>query len=367
MENIKTFFLRTGDKVGDIFGADGTVGLIILAAAAVVFIAAIAAIVVGCVKSKKRKSQTKTEEVVVRDDAYCATVVLDGGEPVGEPEAACAEGEGSGEAVTSNQTKAQKNVDKSKKASKSVDKKPPKKLLGKWVVEKKSKKEYIAVLLASNGEVMLTSEPYSTEQGARGGIETIKKGVETGNFVIYRDKSGEYYFKLKSASNRLLCAGEIYKTRERCVSAAESVKRLARDAVSVSGLVEGKEYVDYVPATDVTYEAKKGVRGKWAIENGENGFSARLYANNGQLMLATEEVAVRRNAVKAIDAVTKSAASGNFVIDKDKFGRFYYKLRNSQNSVICIGEAYDTLDNCISALESVRRFAASAPLPEDLK
>ncbi len=214
---------------------------------------------------------------------------------------------------------------------------------------------------------MLTSEPYSTEQGARGGIETIKKGVETGNFVIYRDKSGEYYFKLKSASNRLLCAGEIYKTRERCVSAAESVKRLARDAVSVSGVVEGKEYVDYVPVADVDYEAKKGVRGKWTIENGENGFSARLYANNGQLMLATEEVAVRKNAVRAIDTVTKSAASGNFVIDKDKFGRFYYKLRNSQNSVICIGEAYDTLDNCISALESVRRFAASAPAPEDLK
>ena len=78
--------------------------------------------------------------------------------------------------------------------------------------------------------------------------------------------------------------------------------------------------------------------GKWKIEQSENGgFSAKLYANNGQIMLSTEEVASRKTAEKAVESVRKNCAEGNFYIDKDKFGRFYYKLHNAQRSVICTG------------------------------
>ena len=66
-----------------------------------------------------------------------------------------------------------------------------------------------------------------------------------------------------------------------------------------------------------------------------------------------------------IEAVTKNAIAGNFIIDRDKFGRYYYKLRNAQKSVICIGEAYESLDSCVSAIESVRRFVVNAVPPQD--
>ena len=103
--------------------------------------------------------------------------------------------------------------------------------------------------------------------------------------------------------------------------------------------------------------------GKWKIEQSENGgFSAKLYANNGQLMLSTEEVSARKTAEKAVESVRKNCADGNFFIDKDKFGRFYYKLHNAQNSVICTGETYDTIDGVVSAIESVRRFASNAEI-----
>ena len=79
----------------------------------------------------------------------------------------------------------------------------------------------------------------------------------------------------------------------------------------------------------------------------------------------TEEVALEKSAKNAIESVKKNAEQGNFIIDHDKFGRFYYKLRNAQKSVICIGEAYETLDSCTSAIESVRRFALTAIFVED--
>ena len=241
--------------------------------------------------------------------------------------------------------------------------KEPKKLLGKWSVEKKSDGEYISKLAASNGEVMLSSEIYTTEDGARSGIETIIKGVDSGKFVIYQDKSKNYYYKLKSTGNRLLCVGEIYKSKDQCLKAVESVKRIAKDSPVMSELVEGVAYAEYTPAV---IDMKGGMRGKWRVEKTEEGnYTARLYANNGQLMLATEEVSQIKSAKNAIESVKKNAEAGNFIIDHDKFGRFYYKLRNAQKSVICIGEAYEKLDSCVSAIESVRRFALNAIIVED--
>jgi uncharacterized protein YegP (UPF0339 family) len=158
-----------------------------------------------------------------------------------------------------------------------------------------------------------------------------------------------------------LCVGEIYKSKDQCLKAVESVKRIAKNSTVLEGVSDGAHYVDYTPIKVDGYEVKKGLAGKWKIEATQDGkFSAKLYASNGQLMLATEEVSVRKTAENAIESVKKNSFAGNFIIDKDKFGRFYYKLRNAQKSVICIGEAYESLDSCISALESVRRFAYTA-------
>ncbi len=241
-----------------------------------------------------------------------------------------------------------------------------KRFVGKWVVEIKSDDEYISKLSASNGEVMLSSEIYTTEEGARAGIATIIKAIETGEFIIYQDKSKDYYYKLKNAQNRLLCAGEIYKSKAQCEKAVESVKRIAKEAIVQDELVEGDKYVEYTPIKHPKYDVKKGMEGKWKVEETDEGrFSAKLYASNGQLMLSTEGVSTKSGALSSIDSVKKYAKAGYFVIDRDKFGRFYYKLRNKQKSVVCMGEAYDSLDNCTNALESVRRLASTAILVKE--
>ena len=250
--------------------------------------------------------------------------------------------------------------EKKEPVKKETAKKETKKAVGKWVIFRKSDKEYIAELFASNGEVMLTSETYTTATGAESGIATIIKGVEADAFVIYQDKKNNYYYKLKNANNRLLCVGEIYTTKDQCQKAVESVKRLVKTAVKVPEINESEKYVDYTPVDINSYDGK--AKGKWKIESTDGGkFVAKLFASNGQLMLATEEVASKKTVLNSIESVKKNAVDGNFIIDKDKFGRFYYKLRNAQKSVICIGESYDRLDACVSALESVRRFAYTAP------
>ena len=234
---------------------------------------------------------------------------------------------------------------------------------GSWTVEYKRLGEYVAVLCAKNGEPMLSSETYSTEEGARAGIGTIVKNITGGGtFVIYRDKNDNYYFKLKTAGNKFLCVGETYRSKDQCEKAMESVKRLAPTAPVSGGLSESDEYIEYSPAT-VTIPPD-AAPGRWQIESMSGGmFRAKLYAANGQLMLTTEEVSSQRTAIAVVESIKKNAADGNFVIDRDKFGRYYYKLRNARKSVICMGESYDSLPSCVKAIETVRRYCATAVLP----
>ena len=306
---------------------------------------------------KVEDAQTETQ-AEVEEKSESASVAPIATEPVVEKVEIVSEEK------TEKKTTAKAKTSTKKVAQKPVETKPAKKLNGKWSVEIKRTGEYVSKLSASNGGVMLYSETYTTEEGARNGIATIIKGIENGNVILYQDKNANYYFKIKTAGNRLLCVGEIYKSKEQCLKAIETVKRIASGSTISSELVEGARYIEYTPADIDT--SKKTLRGKWKVETTSEGkYVAKLFASNGQLMLSTEEVANKKTAENAVESVKKNAIDGNFIIDRDKSGRYYYKLRNAQKSVICIGEAYESLDSCVSAIESVRRFASTAVIAEN--
>lgn len=355
----------------DAVGVDGWVVMVAGLAAIVLVLAIIIGVIAAIVRGKKKKKAVKaaakatqaaqpvkTETPKVKEQPKEPPVLEIGDiEPIKEEQAP---------KPTAKKPTAKKVAESKVSApAKPAAKTEKPKALGKWVVEQKSDDEFISLLSASNGEIMLTSETYVSEDGARKGIETIIKAVESGEFVIHKTKNGTFYFKLKSAGNRLLCAGEIYKERTSCENAVESVKRIAADSPIAEEVSEGEKYLEYTPVKLTEKDIERATSGKWRIETTEDDkYFATLYASNGQVMLSTEEVSSKATAVSGIENVKKNALAGNFVIDKDKFGKYYYKLRNAHKSIICIGESYKTADSCISALESVRKLAAKSQIAE---
>jgi len=100
-------------------------------------------------------------------------------------------------------------------------------------------------LKATNGQVILTSEVYTTKQACLNGIESIKKncvgGVEDQTvenfetvkhpkFELYADKAGEFRFRLKATNGEVIGVSEGYKTKVSCENGIESVKNNAPDA-----------------------------------------------------------------------------------------------------------------------------------------
>ena len=101
-------------------------------------------------------------------------------------------------------------------------------------------------LKAGNGEVIATSEVYTTEAACRNGIESVVKNAPVAaiedqtvegyaeekhpKFEVYEDKGGEYRFRLKATNGQVIAVSEGYSSKTGCLNGVESVKKNAVDA-----------------------------------------------------------------------------------------------------------------------------------------
>ncbi len=117
--------------------------------------------------------------------------------------------------------------------------------MGKFVV-KKVNSGIKFDLLATNGQVIATSEVYTTEAACKNGIASVAKNAPVANvedqtvegfaamthpkFEVYTDKAGEFRFRLKATNGQVIATSEGYKAHASCLNGVESVKKNAVDA-----------------------------------------------------------------------------------------------------------------------------------------
>lgn len=234
---------------------------------------------------------------------------------------------------------------------------------GKWEIHKTGSSFYY-LLRASNGEVLATSEAYSTEEGARSGINTLKRNIEGGTVRIEEDKNDNYCFKLTSRPPfpRLLCVGQSYKYKKSAEGSFESVKRLATlDIPVVSMVEEDSDHIEEI-VVDVASVAPSALPGKWEIVEKDGKFGVILRASNGVLVLNGEPRATQEGCLDYIEKIKKNLKSGSVKVQEDKNGQFCYKLYSAQKRIVCVGEKYSTMQSAISSAESLARFAENATI-----
>ncbi len=121
--------------------------------------------------------------------------------------------------------------------------------MGKFVV-KEVKTGFKFDLKAGNGEVIATSEVYTTEKACLNGIESVRKNaveakledqtvenyeaVTNPKFEVYVDKAGEFRFRLKARNGEIVATGEGYKAKASCLNGIESIRKNAPEAEVVT-------------------------------------------------------------------------------------------------------------------------------------
>jgi len=102
---------------------------------------------------------------------------------------------------------------------------------GKFEIYKDKAGEFRFRLKAGNGEIILTGEGYKGKEGALNGIESVKKNAgDPARFEIKEAKNGGSFFVLKAANHQVIGQSQTYKSAAACDGGMNSVAKTAPDA-----------------------------------------------------------------------------------------------------------------------------------------
>ena len=117
--------------------------------------------------------------------------------------------------------------------------------MGKFVV-KATEKGARFNLVASNGQVIASSQTYKGLRTCLAGIKSVRANAPVAavedqtkegfaqqrcpKFQVYQDKAGEFRFRLLAKNGQNIAASEGYTRKDSCLNGIESVRRNAVDA-----------------------------------------------------------------------------------------------------------------------------------------
>ncbi|MCF6364925.1 MAG: YegP family protein [Bacteroidales bacterium] len=103
--------------------------------------------------------------------------------------------------------------------------------MGKFEITKRKNDEFQFNLKAGNGQVILTSEGYTSKAGCNNGIESVRTNSQDDNrFKRLEAKNGKPYFNLTATNGQIIGTSEMYESTSSRDNGIESVKTNAPDA-----------------------------------------------------------------------------------------------------------------------------------------
>jgi uncharacterized protein len=103
--------------------------------------------------------------------------------------------------------------------------------MGKFVIKKSKKNDYYFNLKADNGQVILTSEMYSSKSSCENGVESVKKNSpDDKRYDRKKSGSNKFSFTLKALNGKVIGNSEQYESEASREKGIESVKKNGKSA-----------------------------------------------------------------------------------------------------------------------------------------
>jgi uncharacterized protein len=102
---------------------------------------------------------------------------------------------------------------------------------GTFVIYKDKADQYRFRLNAANGENIGASEGYTAKASAQNGIESVGKNCSNDdNYEVFKGKDTKHYFRLKAANGEIILSSQGYSSKDAANEGTQAVKRNAPDA-----------------------------------------------------------------------------------------------------------------------------------------
>jgi uncharacterized protein len=103
--------------------------------------------------------------------------------------------------------------------------------MGKFVISTRTNGDFQFNLKADNGQVILTSQGYTTRAACENGIESVRtNATDDARYERNRSANGKDYFNLKAANGQVIGTSEMYESTAAMENGIASVTKNAPDA-----------------------------------------------------------------------------------------------------------------------------------------
>ena len=104
-------------------------------------------------------------------------------------------------------------------------------MAGKFEIYKDKRGEFRFRLKASNGQNILASEGYKAKSSCTNGIESVKKNASNDKLYDCKEtQAGQYMFNLKAGNHQVIGISQSYESASSRDNGVESVKKNASEA-----------------------------------------------------------------------------------------------------------------------------------------
>ncbi|MEM0895308.1 MAG: YegP family protein [Verrucomicrobiota bacterium] len=92
-------------------------------------------------------------------------------------------------------------------------------------------KDFRFRLKAGNGQIILTSEGYTSKKSCLTGIESVRKNSQSDDrFKTKEGKNGKFHFNLTARNGEIIGSSQMYKTPRTMQTGIDSVKKNAPES-----------------------------------------------------------------------------------------------------------------------------------------
>lgn len=181
---------------------------------------------------------------------------------------------------------------------------------------------YYFHLRAGNGEVLVTSEAYTSRTSALGGLlSVLDNGGDATRYETYVAANAQRYFTLEAANHRVLATSETYSSAE-----------AAAKGVNATVHAVGAYLTHWSTATGARFAVFQGVDGRYYFD---------LHAANDEIVLQSQGYGTKAAALNGTFAVEDAGlAAAAYRVQPAASGGYYFDLFAGNGQVIGTSEVY---------------------------
>ena len=178
-------------------------------------------------------------------------------------------------------------------------------------------------VVSGNGNVLLSSEGYSTRLAALNGIVSVlDNGAYESRYTTIKGSNGKYHLNLRAANGAVIATTQQYSTKSNATRAIGSCARAVGS---------------YLAAWETNTAARAQVLPS------ETGWRFNVYAANGAIVLTSESYTTEAAALNgAFSAVENGKSASAYETRQASNGQYYFVLEAANSQIVGTSQMYAT-------------------------